>query len=108
LLEGVARHDAEGGQRMTSVQTVFSSFAYKETLEIQVLLYARYRVTCEVRADDDGGWNLEFNADQQTATWADLDTVRGILQNELLEMRFITWHAEFSSQSDVRARRREA
>lgn len=93
---------------MTSDETVFSSFAYKETLEIQVLLYARYRVACEMRADDDGAWNLEFIADQQTATWADLDTVRGILQDELLEMRYITWYAKFSSQSDVRAWRREA
>ena len=86
----------------TNANTVFSSFAYSETLEVQALLYARHRVACEVRTDPDGAWSLEFRSDQQTDLWPDVETVRGMVRDELPEMQRGTWHAVFSSDGKVR------
>lgn len=81
--------------------TVFSSFAYAETLEVQALLYARHRVACEVRTDADGAWSLEFRTDQQTDSWPDLETVLGMVRDELPEMQRGSWQAAFSSDGKV-------
>ncbi len=85
-----------------NANTVFSSFAYAETLEVQALLYARHRVACEVRTDPDGAWSLEFRTDQQTDSWPDLETVLGMVRDELPEMQRDTWHTAFSSDGKVR------
>ncbi len=85
----------------TSANTVFSSFAYGDTLEVQALLYARHRVACEVRIDGDGAWNLEFKVDQQTDSWPDVETVLSIVRDELPEMQRGTWHTAFSSDGKV-------
>ena len=86
----------------TNANTVFSSFAYGETLEVQALLYARHRVACEVRTDPDGAWSLEFRSDQQTDSWPDVETVLGMVREELPEMQRGTWHTAFSSDGKVR------
>ena len=85
-----------------NANTVFSSFAYGETLEVQALLYARHRVACELRSDADGAWSLEFRSDQQTDLWPDLETVLGMVRDELPEMQRGTWHTAFSSDGKVR------
>ena len=87
---------------MTSNQVVFSSPAYDEALEAQTLLYVRHRITCEVRADPDGAWMVEFHPEQQTDDWIDLESVRRIVRVELNPLERFCWSVEFAHSAALR------
>ena len=86
---------------MTSNQVVFSSPAYGEALEAQTLLYARHRITCEVRTDPDGARMVEFHPEQQTDDWIDLESVRDIVREELNPLERFCWSVEFTECGTV-------